>query len=117
MEAINLQICLRSTSCLPGSEEWSNRLLPVLVQSTPHAVVIFGPISYSNRESAPVTVILTNHCEQASIRLTSVEIWFTSAALLWIVLDFGVSWTPRLYIELIKAARASTPVDMDLQKN
>lgn len=51
------------------------------------------------------------------IRLTSVEIWFTSAALGRSILAFVVKCTPRLYIEPIRAARARTPVVIERQKN
>lgn len=80
--------------------------------------------------------LLTNHCAHASTLLactlsrqlyaifpsegqkpTSVEIWFTSAELGNFVLAFPVRFTPRLYTDEIKAARARIPVVIDRQKN
>jgi hypothetical protein len=51
------------------------------------------------------------------IALTSVEMWFTSVALVSLTLAFPVRLTPRSYMEVISAARASTPVAIDRQKN
>ena len=42
---------------------------------------------------------------------------FTKDALFSIVLALGVNETPRRYTELIRAARARTPVDIERQKN
>ena len=42
---------------------------------------------------------------------------FTKDALFSVVLALGVNETPRRYTELIRAARARTPVDIERQKN
>ena len=43
--------------------------------------------------------------------------WLTSAELGTRDRAFGVILMPRLYIELMRAARASTPTDIERQKN
>lgn len=49
--------------------------------------------------------------------LTSVEMWVTRAELGRFVRALPVRLTPRLYIELMSAARANMPVVMERQKN
>ena len=61
-----------------------------------------------------VSVISTG---RISDRLTSVEIWVTRAAFVRFVRALPVRLTPRLYIELVSAARARRPVVMERQKN
>ena len=61
-----------------------------------------------------VSVISTS---RISDRLTSVEIWVTRAAFVRFVRALPVRLTPRLYIELVSAARARRPVVMERQKN
>ena len=61
--------------------------------------------------------VLSGGWTQIRRLLTSVEIWVTRAALGSDVRALPVRLTPRLYIELVRAARASSPVVMERQKN